>query len=44
MQGGVSYIRRDFHIKLQKIMNIATFTYVGLYIVTQAVIIVLTIF
>ena len=31
-QGGVAYIKKEYHVKLQKIMNIITFTYVGLFL------------
>ena len=41
-QGGVAYFKKENHIKLQKIMNIVTFSYVGIFIVVQTVVMVLT--
>ena len=34
MQGGISYIKKENHAKIEKIFNIITFTYVGCYFVT----------
>ena len=42
-QGGVAYIKKEYHVKLQKIMNIITFTYVGLFLLVQVAIIILTV-
>ena len=42
-QGGVAYIKKEYHMKLTKIMNIVTFVYVGIFIAVQALIIVLTV-
>lgn len=44
VQGGVAYIRKEYYDKLQKIMQIITFTYVGLFIGVQALVMVLTVF
>jgi hypothetical protein len=42
--GGVAYITRNAHHKLEKIINIVTFTYVGIFILVQAAVMVLTVF
>lgn len=44
VQGGVAYIKKEQHEKLEKIMFIVTFTYVGIFIGIQVLIIILTIF
>ena len=42
-QGGVAYIKKEYHIKLQKIMNIVTFTYVGIFIAVQTGVLIATV-
>ena len=42
--GGVAYMSRNAHQKLEKIMNIVTFTYVGIFILVQAAVMILTVF
>ena len=32
VQGGVAYIKKEYYDRLQKIMEIITLTYVGLFI------------
>ena len=44
VQGGVAYIKKEYYDKLQKIMLIVTFTYIGLFIGVQVLIMVLTVF
>ena len=44
VQGGVAYIKKEYYDKLQKIMAILTFVYVGLFIAVQALVMVLTVF
>lgn len=43
VQGGVAYIRKEYHIKLKKIMNIAVFSFVGIFIVVQLTVMILTV-
>lgn len=44
VQGGIAYIKREYYDKLQKIMSIITFTYVGIFIGVQGLIMILTVF
>ena len=44
VQGGVAFFKKEQHEKLEKIMFIVTFTYVGIFIGVQVLIIILTIF
>ena len=44
VQGGVAFFKKEQHEKLEKIMFIVTFTYVGIFIGIQVLIIILTIF
>jgi hypothetical protein len=32
VQGGIAYMKKANHAKIERIMNIVTFTYVGLFI------------
>ena len=42
-EGGVAYMTRTAHLKLTKIINIVTFTYVGIFIVVQVIVMILTV-
>jgi len=42
MQGGVAYIKKENHDKLQKIMTIITLIYVGIFILVQIVVMIFT--
>lgn len=44
VQGGVAYMKKEHHEKLSKIMNIVTFSYVGIFILVQLAIMILTVF
>ena len=42
-QGGIAYIKQEYHVKIQKIMNIIAFTYIGIFMVVQLVVLGLTV-
>jgi len=43
VQGGIAYMKKEHHEKLSKIMNIVSFSYVGIFILVQTTVMVLTV-